>query len=250
MLSQPGSLSNITIVLVEPRTPGNIGSTARAMKNMGLSRLTLVNPVQFDVPETFNLAHGSEEIIRGCRAEDSLTAAIADAALVVGTTHRRRRRAIPVFPPAEAMRRIAETAPTQKCAILFGREDQGLYNHELDLCQVLARIPTACRYPSLNLSQAVMLFAYEIYQASVTPPGGPALDLASSADVERLYSRIDRTMANIGFISRNTPDTFMRSVRRVFGRTQLERRDVATLHKICTKIDWYVSVHGSRDTQP
>lgn len=248
MLAPPGFLSNITVVLVEPRTPGNIGSTARAMKNMGLSCLTLVNPVPHEVPETFNLAHGSEEIIHGCQIKASLGEAIADATLVVGTTHRRRRRSIPVFPPAEAMRRIVETAPHQRCAILFGREDQGLYNHELDLCQVLARIPTACRYPSLNLAQAVMLFAYEVYQASVGPPGAPALDLASSADVERLYSRIDRAMTSIGFVSRNTPDTFMRSVRRVFGRTQLERRDVATLHKVCTKIEWYVSVHGSKDT--
>jgi TrmH family RNA methyltransferase len=237
-------LNNITIVLVEPRTPGNIGSTARAMKNMGLSQLTLVKPTPFDVHETYCMGYGAEDLIRGCRVVDSLQTALSDAVLVVGTTHRKRRRSIPVYPPQEVVRRIVETAAHHPCALLFGREDKGLFNEELDRCHLLSRIPTACRYPSLNLSQAVMVFAYEIFTAATTPPQSPALDLAPFDDVERLYERIDRTMTKVGFISRNTPDTFMRSVRRVFGRTQLERRDVATLHKICAKIEWYVSQHG------
>ncbi|MBI4532192.1 MAG: RNA methyltransferase [Candidatus Latescibacteria bacterium] len=236
----------MTIVLVEPHTPGNIGSTARAMKNMGLSQLTLVKPVPFNVPETYCMGYGAEDLIRGCRVVDSLQAAVSDAALVVGTTHRQRRRSIPVYPPQEAVRRIVETAAHHPCAILFGREDKGLFNEELDFCQILSRIPTACRYPSLNLSQAVMIFAYEIFTTTIAPLQNPALDLAPFDEIERLYERIDRTMTKVGFISRNTPDTFMRSVRRVFGRTQLERRDVATLHKICAKIEWYVSEYGPK----
>jgi tRNA C32,U32 (ribose-2'-O)-methylase TrmJ len=94
-----------------------------------------------------------------------------------------------------------------------------------------------------------MVLAYEIFTATITPPSNPALDLAPFDDIERLYERIDRTMTKIGFVSRNTPDTFMRSVRRVFGRTQLEHRDVATLHKICAKIEWYVSQYGPK-TEP
>jgi len=229
-------LTNIAVVLVEPKTPGNIGSVARAMKNMGLSRLILVNPAEFRVPEARWMAHASTDILDGAESVSTIEDALADATTIIGTTHRIGRRRGPFYTPKEAAQKVVSLAQVGRVALVFGPEDRGLLNPELELCHMLGRIPCASSYPSLNLSQAVMVFAYEIYVASLAPPPPPSLKPASFREIEHMYRRIDEVLTQIGFISRNTPTSFMRSVRRVFGRTRLEYRDVATIHKICDQI--------------
>lgn len=239
----PAFLSNIAVVLVEPQTPGNIGATARAMKTMGLSRLILVNPVEFRMmSETRWLAHGADDVLDNAEVVPTLDAALEGVVFSVGATNRiRDDRLNPISIFRDAAPEVVAAAQRHRSAILFGREDRGLMNEELEKCHLIARIPAACMYPSLNLSQAVMVCVYEIFQAAVVPPPPVRLHLAEIADVERISQRIGDTLIRIGFVSRPIPETFFRALRRVFRRSfRLEKRDVATLHKICDRIDYYV----------
>lgn len=234
-------LSHLSIVLVEPEEPGNIGSVARAMRTMGLSRLILVNPVSFDVPEARKMAHGSQDLVLGAKVCPTLQEALADTALVVGTTHERREDRPLIYPPAESARRLVDLPAGQKGAIVFGRESRGLTNEELRLCNLISRVPAVTRHPSLNLAQAVLVYVYELSQASRGGSMGPRLDLATFEEMEGLYSHIQQALDHLGFVSRNAPCTFLRSVRRVFGRVQFERRDAATVHKLCRAVDKFTA---------
>jgi tRNA (cytidine32/uridine32-2'-O)-methyltransferase len=245
----PAFLSHLRIVLIEPKTPGNIGATARAMRTMGLSRLVLVNPVEFrTVPETRWMAHGAEDLIDNAVVVPSVDEALADMTYVVGTTNRARGVWLnPIYNIDQAAATIAGHVQKHTVAVLFGREDRGLLNHELQRCNLIVRIPAAMTYPSLNLSQAVMVIAYEIFQACMAPPEPVQLRLSKNEDIERICRRIMDTMLRIGFAPCPDEDTFLRSVRRVLRRSlQLEHRDVATLHKLCAEIDAYVGRRGGQ----
>jgi TrmH family RNA methyltransferase len=263
-LTVPACLDRIRIVLVEPRTPGNIGATARAMKTMGLSRLTLVSPVPFRetgegagpaAPPTEEggaasaaqaawpeqaasfaraLAHGAEEILEGAEVVADLGAVCLGTHLLVGTTNRRRSRVLPDPTPArEAAARIAEIAQSHEVAVLFGREDAGLSSRELSLCQLCVTIPAARELPSLNLSHAVQVLAYEIFLAALGEVPRPAPDLAEVAELEALYDRTVHLMMRAGFAPHEEdPETFIASLRRALGRAALEKRDVRTLQRV------------------
>lgn len=245
----PAFFSNLRIVLVEPKVPGNIGAAARAMRTMGLSKMTLVNPVDFrDVPETRWMAHGAEDLIDNASAVSSLDEALADITFAVGTTNRSRGIWLnPIYHLDAAAPEMVGMAQNHAVAILFGREDRGLLNHELQRCNLLVRIPAAMTYPSLNLSQAVMVIAYEIFRAGMNPSKPVRLRLASNQDIERISTRIHDTMGRVGFTSRPEEDTFLRSIRRVLQRSlRLEQRDVATLHKLCDEVEAFVERRGGR----
>ena len=236
------NLDHISIVLVEPEEPGNIGSVARAMKTMGLSDLVLVNPVPYDTPEARRMAHGSQDILNGATVCAGLQEALSGFALVIGTTHRKREDRPPLHPPPEAARRLMDLPHGHRGALVFGRESQGLSNEELRLCSLVSCIPSATKYPSLNLAQAVLVFAYEVSQARRgCRQAAPALDLAPFDAMEGMYGHIQEALEELGFVPRNTPASFMRSVRRVFGRVQLERRDVAVIHKMCRAVDKFIA---------
>lgn len=239
----PELLSNIAVVLVEPQVPGNIGSAARAMKTMGLSRLILVNPVEFrTASEAQWLAYGANDILDEATVVSTLDDALNDVVFAVGTTNRGRSDWLnPILSIHDAAPEIAAAAQQHKVVILFGREDRGLMNEDLEKCHLVTRIPAACLYPSLNLSQAVMVCAYEIFQVAQVPPPPVRLRLADINDVERIARRINDTLGSLGFVSLPVPETFLRALRRVFRRSfRLEKRDVATLHMICDRIDYYV----------
>ena len=245
----PAFLSNLRIVLIEPKVPGNIGATARAMRTMGLSRLVLVNPVDFRaVPETRWMAHGAEDLIENAIVVSSVDEALADITFAVGTTNRSRGIWLnPIYNIDIAAVNIASMVQKLSVAVLFGREDRGLLNHELQRCNLIVRIPAAMTYPSLNLSQAVMVIAYEIFQACMDPPEPVRLRLSKNQDIERICNRIMDTMLRVGFAPTPDEDTFLRSIRRVLRRSlQLEHRDVATLHKLCAEVDAYVERRGGR----
>lgn len=242
------ALRHIRIVLVEPKEPGNIGAVARAMKNMGLSRLYLVNPSDFQSGDARKMAHGSGDVLYGATVCRSLQEALSDTALAVGTTHRTRRNIDLFYGPRQVAGRLVSLPAGVEGALVFGREETGLVNDELQLCQVASRISTACAYPSLNLSQAVLLFGYELYQAALNPPQMPELDPAPFEEIESMYAHISGALDKLGFVSRHRPETFMHSVRRLFGRLALERRDVATVHKIFRQVDRFVARHGLDDS--
>ncbi len=239
----PDYFSRIHIVLVEPKVPGNIGAVARAMTTMGLSRLVLVNPVEFrQEAEAHWMAHGAGDILDNARVVETVEEAVDGLALVVGTTNRARRAWLnPIQPVDKACAELAAVARTQPTGILFGREDRGLLNDELQRCNVIARIPAATTYPSLNLSQSVMVCAYELFRLCGEEPSAAEVSLAENHEVERVCNRILGTLLRLGFTPVPNEETFLRSIRRVLRRSmRLEQRDVASLHKVCDEIDAYM----------
>lgn len=244
------ALDHIRIVLVEPKQPGNIGSVARAMKNMGLSRLYLVNPPDHTSGQARAMAHGSGDILYKATVTDTLPKALEGAALIIGTSHRKRHDFDVLYGPRAAAEKLLSLPQNIEGALVFGREETGLTNEELQMCQIISRVQSAVRYPSLNLSQATLIYGYELYQLAQTPPQMPQLDLAPYEEIEFMYQHIQSALDQLGFVSRNNPETFMRSIRRVFSRVPLERRDVATMHKIFRQVDRFMIRHGFRSSAP
>lgn len=157
---------NVRVVLVETSHPGNIGAAARAMKNMGLTRLALVKPLRFPDEAARRRAAGAEDLLDAAQVVASLDEAIHDCQLVIGTSARDRRLTWPMLTPEACARQaLAEAEAGAQVALLFGRESRGLKNEELQRCQFHVNIPTSQRYASLNLAMAVQLLAYELLKA-------------------------------------------------------------------------------------
>ena len=225
---------NIQIVLVEPQVPGNVGAVCRAMRNTGFSRLTLVNLWHLGHPQARYMAHGAEDILDDARIVQSCHEAIGDSIFVVGTT-RRARRGSHFVGVKDATDRIASLSDEGPVSILFGREDRGLLNEELLLCQMQLTIPTFSGQPSLNLAQAVLIVCYELFVRTMVK-AGDRLDLATHEELERMYDHLIEALHDAGFVPFSSRETFEMAIRRVFGRTLLERRDVAVIHKICREV--------------
>ena len=239
----PSNLKNIRIILLEPREPGNIGSVARVIKGMGLSQFYLVNPVPFlDVNATWYMAHGAADILENCNVVESLEEALEGIHFVVGTTHRLRDPKLPAAEPArEAAHEIAAISQNQPVALLFGREDFGLSTHHISRCQLTASIPMATKNPSLNLAQAVQIFAYEIFLASASDIPPAKLNYAEIGEIEAFYNRVIDLLKLIGVSPYNHDwETYLRSLRRVFSRTRLEDRDIATLDMVFSTARRYI----------
>lgn len=235
-------LDNIKVVLVEPAAPGNIGATARVLKNTGISRLALVNPGHWNTPEARWLAHGSEEILDACELHPDLSSAVADAQIVVGTTHRVGRLRQVISTPRQAIAELAARAHHHRIAVVFGREKDGLWRSELQHCHQLIRFPTAVSHPSLNLSHAVLLFTYELFCALRLSRPAPRRDLATAAERERLHQHLARALAAIQFRPYNDdPANFERVMRRFLNRSQIERLDALVIHKICSQIEKFAA---------
>ncbi len=233
-------LRHIAVILVEPQTPGNIGSVARAMKNFNMSRLRLVNPCDHLAEEARRMAVHAEDILERAEVFSSLAEALQEVHFAVATTLRRRETHFPAFTPREAAGKILEISSEKNIALVFGREDNGLTTEEIHRCQIISTIPTHVHQASVNLSHAVMIFVYELFQGALS--GNPAFvwDYAGPGEIEILYGRIKRVLDLIEFKSRKTTEDFMLGVKRVMGRTPLEDRDVRLFHKIFQEIEFYI----------
>ncbi len=237
MTDQKIFLDHITIILVSPRFPENLGAVARAMKNMGLQRLSIVKGCSPFHLNAYRLASGAEDILERAEEFTELGEAISDMSCVVGTTSRGGRERIPVLTPRELAEKVAMLSRKNLIGLVFGSEKEGLTNEELSLCHLFARIPASLSFPSLNLAQAVMIFCYELFQVAAKPfPSCPRM--ASSEQLEHLYSHMERTLLDIGFLEPNNPKRMMRTLRRLFGRSLLEERDVRILEGIWSRVDW------------
>jgi tRNA/rRNA methyltransferase len=241
-------LENVAIVLVEPREPGNIGAAARAMANMGLSRLLLVRPPEFRVDEAFKMALAARPILEAAVVADDLAQALAGFGYVVGTTRRagsgRRGRVTPRQLAAE----LPAIAAANDVAILFGREESGLTNEELRYCQCLVTIPSSERFASLNLSQSVLAVAYEIFLAAGASPSGGSnapSRRAPTADLEGLYGQMERVLLEIGYLDPVNPARMMRVFRLLLGRAGPDAREVKALRGIFRQVAWYAERHGA-----
>lgn len=239
----PENLNNVRVILFEPREPGNIGSVARVVKGMGFSQLYLVNPVPFrDVDATWYMAHGAKDVIENCHVVPELKDALDGIQYLVGTTHRRRDVRLPQPVPArEAAQTIATISQDKPVALLFGREDFGLSTDQMSLCQLTASVPMATKNPSLNLAQAVQIFAYEVFIASLGEHPPSELDYAEVNDLEAFYERVTRLLDKVGMSPYNREwETYLKSLRRVFSRAPLEARDIATLDMIFSTTFRYI----------
>ena len=228
-------LDQIEIVLVRPETPGNVGAACRAMRNFGLSHLCIVgSPGIADTGEARALAHACEDLLKSARLCDTLDQALSPHAMVVGTANRVRKGKLPPLEgPDLVIPVLLETTAGSSCAVVFGPESCGLTDQELARCARLLRIATAVDYPSLNLSQAVLLVAQECWRRSGETSGREAQEaseMPSNAEYERLLSLVESLMTRAGFRPYvGDSETFRLAARRSLQRGRLERRDLRTL---------------------
>lgn len=246
-------LDRIRIVMVETSHPGNIGAAARAMRTMGLSDLRLVQPKDFPSAEATARASGAADILERAQVCSSLDEALADAELVIGTSARQRR--IPW--PSVTARQLAEQVATEtdrKVAILFGREDRGLTNDELQRCNLHVSIPTDSEYGVLNVASAVQLISYELRMAII----GDEIDRpdarsrrhvmtlpelvwdeppASNEDVERLLEHLQRVSVQAGFLNPENPAQVITRMRRLFLRARPDKMEVSILRGVLSGVE-------------
>jgi tRNA (cytidine32/uridine32-2'-O)-methyltransferase len=210
----------IRIVLVDTSHPGNIGASARAMKNMGLGSLVLVRPQAHADPDANARASGAADVLERARVVGSVGEAIGDCGLVLGTTARARSANWRMLDAREAAAELVAASATRPAAVLFGGERNGLANEELDRCQALVRIPSDARYESLNLAQAVQVVCYEIRMAAAGPRAGAAGDEspATAHEISALNSHLERVMRETGFMHEGNADQLGARVRRLVAR--------------------------------
>jgi tRNA/rRNA methyltransferase len=234
------ALDRIRVVLVEPQHAGNIGAVARAMKNMALSRLVLVNPVDHLAMEARMMAMHAFDILQRARIVGTLSQAVADAGYVVGTTRRLGKTRQAMLTSRAIAPWLLELAAANPLALVFGREDSGLTNEELARCHELITIPAHPVFGSLNLAQAVLLVCYELYVASSTQSPSAPPRLATVEELERLYTRMREVLRRIGFLHGSQPDRMMGYFRRFFARHGLKSRDVKIFLGVFRQIEWYI----------
>ncbi len=226
-------MPQVRIVLVETSHPGNIGATARAMKNMGFYELVLVSPRHFPHAEATARAAGADDVLAGAKVYSSLAEAVADCHWVIGTTARQRTIQWPLWTPRQCAEKLHGQPASHRVAIVFGRERSGLTNQELDLCHFGLHIPCNPAYASLNLAAAVQIVVYELRLFRRETEGMPEIPLATHAELESFYQHLQQALYDIGFLhsSKQAP-SIMRRLRRLFGRTGLEKREVDILRGI------------------
>lgn len=242
MTAGPGGeslLRRFVVVLHQPQELVNVALVVRAMKNMGLSRLRLVDPAEFDPMRIEGIAHDTEDLVAAVQLCSTLEEAVADAVHVVATTARRRAVPLTWLTPAEAAPQLAERAADGAVAIVFGREDRGLSNRELDRCREAICIPTSPAHPSLNLSHAALIVFYELRRAVAEKSGVAERDLtakprnvappATAAELEAFFHAWEAAMEAVGLFHGVDPEPKMRAFRRLFARAEPDAREIRLL---------------------
>lgn len=232
--SSDEALNGVVVVLHEPQDLVNVALVIRAMKNMGLGRLRVVRPGEpFDPWRISGIAHDTEDLLEAAELPNSLDEALADATLVVGTSARRRAERVQWWTPTEVADQVVGRAG--QVAILFGREDRGLSNQDLDRCHAVVSIPVSPAHPSMNLGQAAAIIFYELRKAALRAGEASKPDLsaktrraappASVDELEALFAAWEQAMSEIRFFHGIDPLPKMRSFRNIFQRADLDRRE-------------------------
>ncbi len=233
-------LERTRIVLVNTSHPGNIGSAARAMKTMGLSELYLVAPLEFPHPKALEMASGADDIVNQAIIVETLDEAIHDCSLVIGTSARSRTIPWPLVAPREAAAKIKQEAANAQTAIVFGREQSGLSNEELQRCHLHVQIPANPEYSSLNLSAAVQVIAYELRVASLDESSLPQEEwdyrLATADEMEKFFNHLQEVMIEIDFLKMNAPRKLMTRLRRLFLRTRPDVMEMNILRGLLSAV--------------
>ncbi|WP_028773065.1 tRNA (cytosine(32)/uridine(32)-2'-O)-methyltransferase TrmJ [Shewanella waksmanii] len=244
-------LSNIRVVLVGTSHPGNIGSTARAMKTMGLSTLYLAEPKVEPDGHSVALAAGASDILKHAVTVDSLTDAIADCSLVIATSARSRTLDWPMLDPRQAGEKLVGAALEGPVAIVFGRENNGLTNEELQKCNYHVAIPANPEYTSLNLAQAVQIICYEarVAHLNLTPETVETTEYPLAKEQENFFGHLERTLLSTGFIVKQHPGQVMTKLRRLFSRARIESAEMNILRGILTSVDKKVAIADKQNEQ-
>lgn len=230
---------NITIVLQRPRYPENIGAAARAMCNMGLPRLIVVDAEVWDETRIRRLAtHEAGSVVDRIRRFDSLDEALAPFGHVVGTTARMGGQRPVIRSPEVLARSLIPVSKNNPVAILFGPEDRGLTNDDLKYCHQLVNIPTV-GFTSLNLAQAVMVVCYCLSNASQTAPTSFTPRLAKRVELNQMYEELATSLVQIGYLKPENPDYWMIRIRRFFSRISLRAGETSIIRGICRQIRRY-----------
>jgi len=233
------NLQNIAIVLQGTRYPENIGAAARAMLNMGIEQLILVDPQNYDLARINKMAtHAASVVVERLEVYATLKEALAGFNYVVGTTARLGGQRKVVSSPAKLAPKLAPLSDQNRIAVLFGPEDRGLSNVDIRSCHTLVNIPTA-EFSSLNLAQAVMVTCYELFRFSLDKPGEFAPRLANQHELEAMYDQLKDVLMRISFINSDNPDYFMNNLRHFFTRMQLRAKEVQIIRGICRQVNWY-----------
>ncbi len=244
-MTKKSASQDLTFIIVKPRYPGNIGSIARAIKNMGYSRLVFVRPAILPThPEARRLAVGAEPLLKKAKVVDTIEEAAKGLHFLVGTSRRsgKYRQDFVTLPE------LGSHLPHgQKIGILFGPEEKGLSNRDLAYCHLVTTIPSHPDFPSLNLAQSVVVVAYQLRLQSLSQhPARTSKDieLAPVTDIEGLFEHLERALTAINFFPHKNAFHMMRSIRQVFGRTALTPREVRIFRGVCRQILWVASRKG------
>jgi tRNA/rRNA methyltransferase len=235
------------IVLVSPKGPDNIGSVARAMKNFGLSDLRIVAP-RCNLLDAQKMAVHAFELIEQAGIYNSLLEAVGQLEFVVGTTARERKDYTQIVTPREVAPKFLSPVSS---AVVFGREEHGLFNDELDLCHALISIPTEGEYPVLNLAQAVQVIVYELLlarQIPVVETLHPREQLAPRHALEGMYAHLLEFMLEVGYTNNDRQDHALRRFRSIFNRADLNNHDVAFIRGLLSQGLWASRKNRGLDT--
>lgn len=256
---------NVYFVLVEPRESGNIGASARALKNMGFRHLCLVRPPSEMTDEARWLAHNALDILASAQVFESLSEAIRDKSIVVGTTRRTGKHRGLIIPVEQGLVRLSELACNNKVAVLFGREDKGLLNEEVAECGFLLKIPTSKVHRSLNLAQAVLIIAYELLKTEYGVAGEKAVKSQVSIKAQHaqsrgypdafvdhenlnaMFDRMARTLKSLEYLPRGDRDLeakIMQNLKYFIGRAGITDWEMKMLYGICSQIEKKIGKGG------
>ena len=237
------NFNKVRIVMVNTTEPGNIGAAARAMKNMMLSQLYLVSPSNFPSAVATARASGADDILSNARVCSNLEEALNGVKLVVGASARQRNikwRQLDVIDTCSQIQ-SSLVSSDEDVAVVFGTENSGLTNEELDLCSTLMTIPGNPKYFSLNVASAIQVFAYQNFISSIDGKfDNTAKDIAGFDDLNGFYKHLEQVLEHIGYFDSKKPKSLlMRRMRRLFGRSIPEKEEVAILRGILNKINPY-----------
>jgi tRNA (cytidine32/uridine32-2'-O)-methyltransferase len=231
---------SIRIVLVGTTHPGNIGAVARAMKNMGLSDLALVNPRSFPHEDATARASGATDVLDAAKVVTTLKDALTDCVYVAGASARSRALSWPSMGPRDCAERMLLEGRSGKVAAVFGPEKTGLDNDDMGLCHTLLSIPTNPKFSSLNLAMAVQILTYELRMASNLDPG-PVFESevapATGEEMENFYTHLEKVFLDLGFLNPDNPRFLMRRMRRLFIRARPDKNEANILRGFLTAID-------------
>lgn len=238
-MSQKVNLNNISVVLHKPRYPENIGAAARAICNMGIRRLVVVDPRDYDLTKIVRMAtHGGGPVVENMTVFDTLESALATYQYIVGTTARLGGQRQVVTTPPRLAEKLVRISGKNQVALLFGPEDRGLTNDDIRYCHILVNIPTAA-FSSLNLAQAVMVLCYEIFSAGLDGKTEFTPRLATRDELEQMYDQLKEILIRISYINPENPDYWINGLRRFFNRLPLRTKEVHIIRGMCRQINWY-----------